>query len=93
MDFYLFEVDLKSEDGTIHKESGVLYADDYSEAWRKLELFYGKENLMEISIQFHSSEGICVLSPQKDELEDEIKTLVEGNTDGRTYTVDLSNIS
>lgn len=93
MDFYLFEVDLKSEDGAIHKESGVLYADSYDEAWKKLKLFYGEENLIEISVQFYSSEGICVLSPQKNEFEDDIKTLLKENTDGRTYTVDLSNIS
>ena len=92
MDFYLFEVTIESElDGVTYKESGVLYAESYEEASQKLKLFYKDDVIVEINLKFYTSDGICILSPEKDDLE--FETLFNEIEGGRTYTVNLENIS
>lgn len=91
MDFYLFEVTLKSQlDYVTYPESGVLYAESYEEAAEKLKKFYKDDDIEEIHLKFYSNEGVCVLSPAQ---VDEVETLFDEVEGGRTYTINLENIS
>lgn len=91
MDFYLFEVTLKSHlDYVAYHEHGVLYAESYEEAIYKLRKFYEDDDIEEIHVKFYSSEGVCVLSPIQ---VNEVETLFDEVEGGRTYTINLENIS
>lgn len=91
MDFYLFEVTLKSHlDYVVYHEHGVLYAESYEEALDKLKKFYKDDDVEEIHLKFYSSEGVCVLSPVQ---VNEVETLFDEVEGGRTYTINLENIS
>ena len=91
MDFYLFEVTLKSQlDYVTYPECGVLYAESYEEAAEKLKKFYKDDDIEEIHLKFYSSEGVCILSPVQ---VDEVETLFDEVEGGRTYTINLENIS
>ena len=90
MDFYLFEVALKSQlDYVVYHEHGVLYAESYEEAAEKLKKFYKDDDIEEIHLKFYSNEGVCVLSPVQ---VDEVETLFDEVEGGRTYTINLENI-
>ena len=91
MDFYLFEVTLKSQlDYVTYPESGVLYAESYEEAAEKLKKFYKDDDIEEIHLKFYSNEGVCVLSPAQ---VDEVETLFDEVEGGRWYTINLEDIS
>ena len=91
MDFYLFEATLKSQlDHVNYYEHGVLYAESYEEALVKLKKFYKDDDIEEINLKFYSDEGVCVLSPVQ---VDEVETLFDEVEGGRTYTINLENIS
>lgn len=91
MDFYLFEVTLKSQlDYVNYYEHGVLYAESYEEALDKLKKFYKDDDIEEINLKFYSDEGVCVLSPVQ---VNEVETLFDEVEGGRTYTINLENIS
>ena len=62
MDYWYFTITIYSElDGTEYTEQGVLIADDQVEATQKLERFYEGDTIKELSLQWMTDEGVCIL--------------------------------
>ena len=91
MDFYLFEITIESElDGNFYRESGVLYAEDYEEALHKIRATYAGDSIAGLNLQYYTSDGVCILTPPQSIDEESLFDGIEG---GRTYTVNMKDIS